>query len=469
MLLLVGVLLVSAPLARAQTNNTVFLVQIRDTIDLGLAPYLARVLDEAEAHGAQAVILEINTPGGRLDAALQMRDAILDTPVRTIAFVNREAFSAGALIAIAAKEIYLAPGAVIGAATPVDGAGDAGDEKIISAVRTTFKATAELRGRDPRIAEAMVDPAVAIPGVVEQNRLLTLTTEEARSLGYADGVAASRQELLAAAELASATLQETAPGPAEWVVRVLTNPAVASLLVALGVLLILADVYTSGFGAVGLVGIGLLALFFWGHALAGLAGWEGIALVLAGLLLVGVEVFVIPGFGVAGVLGIAALLGGLFLSLIGGEIVTGEDLARAGYTVGGAFLLMIAGSVMLIRLLPRAAGVQGLILQAQLGRAEVAPRRSGRLWRWLEGSHLEAHTAGVKVEQRPSLHGATGVALSPLRPGGIARIGSERIDVVTQGEYIPAGAAIVVIADQGYRRVVRRAEDPAPADASGDK
>jgi membrane-bound serine protease (ClpP class) len=172
---------------------------------------------------------------------------------------------------------------------------------------------------------------------------------------------------------------------------------------------------------------------------------------------------------VAGVLGIAALLGGLFLSLVGGQIVTDEDLTRAGYTMGGAFLLMIAGSVMLMRLLPRAAGVRGLILQAQLGRAEVAPRRSGRLWRWLEGSRLEAHTAAVHVEPRPSLHGATGVALSPLRPGGIARIGGERIDVVTQGEYIPAGAAIVVIADQGYRRIVRRAEDPAPVDASGDE
>jgi membrane-bound serine protease (ClpP class) len=254
-------------------------------------------------------------------------------------------------------------------------------------------------------------------------------------------------------------------------VRVLTNPAVASLLVALGVLLILADVYTGGFGAVGLAGIGLLALFFWGHALAGLAGWEGIALVLAGLLLIGVEAFVIPGFGLAGILGIAALLGGLFLSLIGGRIVTDEDLARAGYTVGGAFLLMLAGVVALVRLLPRAAGVQGLILQAQLGRADVAPRRSGRLWRWLEGPRLEAHTNvdAERPEQRASLRGVTGVALSALRPGGIARIGGERIDVVTQGEYIPAGAAIVVIADQGYRRVVRRAEDSAPADATSDE
>jgi membrane-bound serine protease (ClpP class) len=255
-------------------------------------------------------------------------------------------------------------------------------------------------------------------------------------------------------------------------VRVLTTPAVASLLVALGVLLILADVYSGGFGAVGLAGIGLFALFFWGHMLAGLAGWEGIVLVLAGLLLIGAEVLIIPGFGLAGVLGITVFLAGLFLSLIGGRIVTNEDMARAGYTVGGAFLLMIAGVVMLVRLLPRTAGIQGLILQSQVGRAEISPRRSGTVWRWLEGSRLEAHMAGADAtqpQQPISLRGTTGVTLSALRPGGIAEIAGARVDVVTQGEYIAAGEAIEVIADEGYRRVVRqasRAKDAAPADAA---
>jgi membrane-bound serine protease (ClpP class) len=238
------------------------------------------------------------------------------------------------------------------------------------------------------------------------------------------------------------------------------------------VLLILADVYSGGFGAVGLAGIGLFALFFWGHMLAGLAGWEGIVLVLAGLLLIGAEVLIIPGFGLAGVLGITVFLAGLFLSLIGGRIVTNEDMARAGYTVGGAFLLMIAGVVMLVRLLPRMAGVQGLILQSQVGRAEISPRRSGTFWRWLEGSRLEAHMAGADAtqpEQPVSLRGATGVTLSALRPGGIAQIAGARVDVVTQGEYISAGKVIEVIADEGYRRVVRQASrtvDPAPADAA---
>ncbi|MDF3016663.1 MAG: hypothetical protein K0R44_1888 [Thermomicrobiales bacterium] len=143
-------------------SGAVYVVPITGTIDLGLAPYLSRVLEQAAAEGAAAVLLQIDTPGGRLDAVLQMRDTLLGSDVRTIAFIDRTAFSAGALIAIASEQIYMTPGAVIGAATPVDGAtGGTATEKIVSAVRTTFKATAEARGRDPLVAEAMVDPDVA--------------------------------------------------------------------------------------------------------------------------------------------------------------------------------------------------------------------------------------------------------------------------------------------------------------------
>ncbi len=338
---LVLVLIGTAPMVAGQAStDRVFVVEIHNEIDLGLAPFLARVLDQAAREDARAVILEINTPGGRLDAVLQMRTAILATPVRTIAFVNREAFSAGALITIAAQEIYMAPGAVMGAATPVDGSGTAADEKTISAVRATFKSTAESRARDPLIAEAMVDQNVAIAGLVERGELLTLTAEEAQDVGYADGIVSSRQELLRATGLEGAAIQEVQPSPAETVVRFLTNPVVASLLVSLGFVLILVDLYTAGFGIIGGIGLLLFAAFFWGHFLAGLAGWEGVALVVLGLVLIGAEIFVIPGFGVAGLLGAAALLGGIFISLIGSTIVTSADLNRAALTVLIALVTM---------------------------------------------------------------------------------------------------------------------------------
>lgn len=461
--LLLSMLLVSGRVAADQASASVYFVSVQNEIDLGLAPYLARVLDEAAQSGAQAVILEINTPGGRLDAVLQMRDAILDSPVRTIAFVNREAFSAGALIAIAANDVYMAPGAVLGAATPVDGAGTTANAKTISAVRSVFRATAELRDRDPLIAEAMVDPSIAIEGLVSDQQLLTLSTRQAQQVGYINGVVENRQALFDAAGLTHASVVEAPQNWAETLVRFLTNGLVASLLLALGFLLILADVYTAGFGVLGGLGIGFIALFFWGHFLVGLAGWEGVLLVVVGLALIALEVFVIPGFGVAGVLGGLALLGGIFISLFDARIVTTPDLVRAGSTVAGMLLLLAGGTVLLMRFLPRTTRMQGLILEAQVGGPDAQPglRLPGRRRSWLEGDRLEAQSATYRgaapeAAASQSLQGAVGVARSDLRPGGIAEIVGQRVDVVSQGEYIAAGTVIEVIADEGYRRVVRQ-------------
>jgi membrane-bound serine protease (ClpP class) len=352
-------------------SGAVYVVPIAGPIDLGLAPYLSRVLTEAEADGAAAVLLDIDTPGGRLDAVLQMRDALLGSGVRTIAFVDRTAFSAGALIAIAAEEIYMAPGAVIGAATPVDGAtGEAADEKIISAVRTTFRATAEARGRDPLVAEAMVDPEVAIEGLDTRGQLLTLTTNEAVAWGYADGVANTVPEALGLAGLASAPVVEATPSLAERIARFITDPGIATVLIALGVLLLIGDFFVEGFGLAGAAGLILLALFFWGHYLAGLTGWEDVALVLLGLVLIAVEIAVVPGFGIPGLLGLAALLGGLFLAMLGRDIETPAGIERAGTTVLVAFILVALGLVAGIALLSRGARsprLNRLVLRSTVG------------------------------------------------------------------------------------------------------
>ncbi|MBA2454818.1 MAG: nodulation protein NfeD [Chloroflexia bacterium] len=478
-LLLAGLTMsVIAPRVQAQTENeTVYIVDISGTIDLGLAPYLSRVLDEASDANAAAVILEINTPGGRLDAALQMRSALLGADIRTIAFVNREAFSAGALIAIAAEDVYMVPGGVMGAATPITGAGETADEKTVSAVRSTFRATAEQRGRDPQVAEAMVDPVVAIDGLIEEGRLLTLTTTEAEEWGYTDGVVANRQALLEELGLEDAIIEETSPGLAEDVVRFLTSPVLASLLFSAGFLLILADVFTGGIGALAGVGAVMLGVFFWGHFLAGLAGWEGVALVIVGVLLIGVEVFVIPGFGIPGILGAASLLGGFYLSVQGREIVTEDDVNRALGTVAAGFVLIVAGALAILFLLPKATRFRGLVLDAQVNVPTTIPERRNRGIRRLFSAPEQPLPANppsrppiseqpssgsarvrnlAREDERPSLVGLRGAALSDLRPGGVATIQGQRIDVVTEGDYIAAGEPIEVTLDERYRRVVRR-------------
>lgn len=365
----------------ATGSGAVYVVPITGTIDLGLAPYLSRVLDEAEAEGAAAVLLQIDTPGGRLDAVLQMRDALLSSGVPTIAFVDRTAFSAGALIAIACEAIYMTPGAVMGAATPVDGAtGETATEKIVSAVRTTFKATAEARGRNPRVAEAMVDPDVTIEGLVTRGELLTLTTAEATDWGYNDGVAANRAEVLASAGLANARVIETEPSLAERFARFITDPVISSLLIIAGVLILIADLFVEGFGIGGVAGLGLLALFFWGHSLAGLAGWEDLALVVLGLVLIAIEIIVVPGFGIPGVLGLAALLGGLFLAMLGREIQTPEGIAQAGLTILASLIGIVIGIVAIFAFLSRGRRLGKLVLHSAVGGTEITPDRPAAGW-----------------------------------------------------------------------------------------
>jgi membrane-bound serine protease (ClpP class) len=469
-LVLVAIVAFVSHSALAQTSSVgsgaVYVVPITGTIDLGLAPYLSRVLAEAEAEGAAAVLLQIDTPGGRLDAVLQMRDALLGSSVPTIAFVDRTAFSAGALIAIAAEEIYMAPGAVVGAATPVDGAtGETATEKIVSAVRTTFKATAEARGRNPLVAEAMVDPDVSIEGLVTRGQLLTLTVAEATSWGYNDGVAANRTEVLAAAGYADALVIETEPSLAERLVRFITDPVVSSLLIIAGVLILIADLFVEGFGIGGMAGLGLLGLFFWGHFLAGLTGWEDLALVVLGLVLIAVEIIVAPGFGIPGVLGLVALLGGLFLAMLGRDIQTPEGIEQAGLTILASFIGIVFGIIAIFAFLSRGRRLGRLVLQSTVGGVEVAssPATAGWLG-WFgssanlpRGSHQRA--LGEKHAE-PTGHlesgRATGIALTDLRPSGIATIDGERVDVVTEGEHISEGESIEVVLDEGYRHVVRR-------------
>jgi len=423
----------------AQKTPVVYVAPIEGIIDLGLAPYVQRVLSEATDAGAAAVILEINTFGGRVDAAVLIRDALLNARVRTVAFVNKRAISAGALISLAAEKIVMADGGTIGAATPVQ-MGQPGapaqpvEEKTVSYVRKEFRATAETRKRPPLIAEAMVDADVEIPGLIRKGKLLTLTTEEALKYKVADFRAGTIESVLAQLGLAGSQVRRVSPNWAEHLVRFLTNPVVSSLLMTVGMLGIILEIRTPGFGVPGALGIASLALFFWGHSLVQLAGWEEMLLVGSGLALLILEVFVIPGFGLAGVLGSGALLAGLSLSLIGGG-ATWEFVLKAVGRVIFSLLLALVASLALLRFLPRLPFGRRLILETGLAAGEGYASAPAGDSNWL---------------------GKSGTAFSPLRPAGIVEIDGERVDVVSDGEFIDAGALIVLTRVDGNRIVVRR-------------
>jgi membrane-bound serine protease (ClpP class) len=438
---LIAVTLVAAPLAAAQpAARVVYVAEIEGMIDLGLAPYVQRVLEEAAAAKAAAVVLRINTFGGRVDAAVQIRDALLSSPMRTIAFVDRRAISAGALISLAAENIVMAGGSTIGAATPVQ-AGDPGStpqpvqEKTVSYVRKEFRATAESRKRPALIAEAMVDADVEIPKLIEKGKLLTLTTDEALTHKVADARADSLEAALDVLGLGGAQLRTTSPNWAERVVRLLTHPVVSSLLMTVAMLGIIIELRTPGFGIPGALGLGSLGLFLWGHWLVQLVGWEEVLLALGGIVLLLLEFFVIPGFGIAGVLGIVALVTGLVLSLLGSGDNAPQFIVAAASRVVFALLLALGASLLLMRFLPRLPFGKALILNTGLGAGSGYTSEPPDDAGWL---------------------GREGIALSPLRPAGVVDIEGERVDVVSDGEFVAAGERVRVTRVDGNRIVVRR-------------
>lgn len=431
--------------SRAQSSKPlVYVVPIEGVIDLGLAPFVRRVLDEADAANADAVILEVNTFGGRVDAAVQIRDALLQARVSTIAFVNKRAISAGALITLAAETIAMTGGATMGAAMPVKPGGPGGGmtavgEKTVSYVRKEFRATAEHRNRPTLLVEAMVDADVAIPGVVERGKLLTLTTVEALRHHLADLRADSFDALLEAKHLEGAEIRRMSPNWAETLVRFLTDPIVSSLLMSLGILGIMVEIRMPGFGIPGIVGLTSLGLFFWGHWLVRLAGWEELLLFGIGILLLAIEVFVTPGFGIPGILGLIALLAGFTLSLTGSG-ASWPSIMTATSRVALSIVVALGTGILVLRWLGHSPFGRMFVLGSSLpaGAGQTAPPETDQDHRWL---------------------GKRGTVISPLRPSGIARFDGERVDVISEGGYIEIGQRVEVVRVAGSHVVVRSVPD----------
>ena len=416
-----------------QNESTVYRIPVTGEIELGLAPYIQRAVKEAAEVGAAALILDIDTPGGRVDAAEIISDALTDSEVPVYSLVNRRAYSAGALIALSTSRIYMRPASVIGAATPVDGTGTKAPEKIVSAMRSQMRTLAESNGLEPEVAAAMVDEDIEIDGVVESGKLLTLTTEEAVEIGYAEAIE-DLDALLVELGHEGATVVTLELNWAERLVRFFSSSLVSPFLLSLGFLGLLIEIRTPTFGLAGTMGLISLGLFFGSNMIVGLAGLEDVLIVGAGLVLLGIEAFIVPGFGIFGVAGIVAILTGLYMSLLG-NIPTTPDFTRAGWVLTSSILLLIASAWALIRTLPS----------------------SSRLAE--SGIFLPAKTASAigyeSAEVRSDLVGKHGTAITDLRPAGTALIGDERIDVVSESEWISAGTPVKVLSAEGYRHIVR--------------
>lgn len=457
--------------AFSQPEGSVYVIPVKGVIDLGLSGFIKRSLSEAEKNQASAIILEIDTFGGRVDAAVEICDYLEKIkPIPTIAFIDDHAWSAGALISLACEKIIMSPGSSIGSAEPramsFMGKDELTDEKTVSAVRTKFKALAEQNNYPANLALAMVDKDYRIEQVkikdeikiltaeeleeIKQEyrkkdirtiktispkgKLLNLTAGEAKEFGLASQILNNRRAVLDYSGLSKKEVVQTKATWSEALVRFLTHPLLSPLLLSLGFLGILFELKIPGWGVSGTLGLLFLALFFWGHYLVGLAGWTELVIFFSGILLLLLEIFVIPGFGITGISGIILILAGIFLSLVKHPLsASNTQLARAFYTLSFAIIVSFVALILSWKFLPRTT-----------------------LWKRIILSSRETKKEGFQsAASQESYLGKTGKSLTPLRPTGRAVIEGNAQDVITQGEFIDKDKQIRVVRVEGSKIIVK--------------
>jgi membrane-bound serine protease (ClpP class) len=363
-------------------TGPVTVVKIDKVVDLGLAPFIDRIASAGEP--GDLLVLDINTLGGRLDAAIRIRDALLHARARTVCWVNPRAISAGALIALACDVIAVAPGATLGAATPVQissgGEMTPVEAKVVSYMRSEMRSTAIAKGRRGDIAEAMVDTDAPVAGLTEKGKLLTLDGDQAVAWGIAEVRAADEQQLFRALDRAPPpAISRPHISWAEDLARLLSDSTVSSILMTLGMLGILIELWSPGHGAALCAGLCCLGLFFFGHHIAMLAGWETIVMFVAGLALVGFEVFV-PGHVLPGVFGVLLIVAALVLAFVNLDAVPIGVAWDAGWlpdALGSVFSSLGATLLIgwiIVRLLPRTAFGRALVLDTRLSPGKGAPK-----------------------------------------------------------------------------------------------
>jgi len=439
-----GLFLAMLPIFSALAQEKVFVMEIRDAIDPRMSRYVTLALEAATEQQADYVVVDMDTYGGAVNDADLIRSAMLDYEKPIFVFINKNAASAGALISIACDSIYMQKGANIGAATVVNGGdGSKAPDKYQSYMRSMMRSTAEAQGRDPQVAEAMVDADVAIEGITKEGKVLTFSASEALANDFCDGVANSIEEILALNNIEDYTLVRYEKSLSEQIIAFFLNPAISGVLI----LIILGGIYfelqSPGIGFPLVAGILAAILYFVPYYLNGLAEyWEVIAFGV-GIALLAAEIFVIPGFGIAGISGIIVSLGALGLMMLNNDwfdftFVGFEQIQKALTTVFAAafaaILMMLFGA-------------------ARLGNTQMMKRVA------LQTTFKKEEGYSSKSPSR-SLISITGTAYTVLRPSGKVLIDGEVYDAYTRGEYLEKGEEIIVVSDEGNSLKVKKMESP---------
>ncbi|HEY8511155.1 MAG TPA: NfeD family protein [Cyclobacteriaceae bacterium] len=437
-LTLLFLFLLSSSVVFAQKTR-VMLMEIKETIDPRMKRYVDLALDHASSTKADIVIIEMDTYGGVLTDAKEIVDAIMDFEKPIWVFINSDAASAGALISIACDSIYMAPGATIGAATVVEATGEKAPDKYQSYMRSIMRSTAEERGRDPRIAEAMVDEQIDLDTISPAGQVITFSTSEAIRYGYCEAKVNSIEEILERNAVKDYELYRFKLSGSEKIIAFFLNPFISGLLILIIIGGIYFELQTPGVGFPGFAALLALILYLVPYYLNGLAeNWEIIAL-FVGIALLAVEIFVLPGFGIAGIAGITLMVSSMILIMLNndwfdfGLVPTSSIVFATAATLGG-----IAGGIALLFI-----GGSKLTKSRYFQRVALTDTQE----------RSQGYTASFINEP---MKGKVGKAYTVLRPSGKVMIDDRIYDAYTRGDYIDKDADIIVVSDEGTSLQVRR-------------
>lgn len=408
----------------ATGEKAVFLVPVENEIETGLARSLQRAFEQAEATEAAVIVLDIDTLGGRVDAALEIGEQIRSSKVPVIAYIRGQAISAGAYIALNATHIAMAPGSAIGAAEVRTSDGEVADPKVVAFWRSAMISAAEFTHRDTNIAAGMVDRNIEIPGIKQKGELISLSAGQAVEHKMADGEFPSLHDALAHYGFSPERVTKYEPSFAEQAARFLTHPMVIPVLLILGLVGLTVELILPGHLLPGLVGAGALLLYFFGHSVAGFAGWESLILFVVGVVLMIAEIFV-TGFGIIGAIGVLSL---------------GTGVVMAAYDTTYGLKVMLFAFIVSV--------ITGIILFKYFGHLGM--------WRRLIHEERQEKAAGyTPTRSLRHMMYQVGRTVTPLRPSGTAVFHGQRFDVVSEGAFLPVDTDVQIVLIEGTRIVVR--------------
>lgn len=433
---------VNAQNGEEQTRKTeVFKVNIKEMIAPPVWRMVKKSFDKATELNSDIILIHMNTYGGMVDYADSIRTLILQYPKPVFVFIDNNAASAGALISIACDSIYMRMGANIGAASVVNQSGEVMPDKYQSYMRSTMRSTAETNGRDPKIAEAMVDPSIVVPGVVDSGKVLTFTATEAMQWGFCEGIAESIDEVMHLAGNPEYNITEYQPTVIDKIIGWLINPVISGILILIIVGGIYFELQTPGVGFPIAASILAAILYFAPLYLEGLAdNWE-ILIFIIGLLLIAVEVFVIPGFGVAGISGIILVIFGLTFSMLEND---GFDFSFVGYAAVLRSMGLVIVTLFLAIIGSIALGARWLNKGGLLSKAVLSS----------EQKREEGFVGGGQGLKE--LIGKQGVVEAVLRPSGKVLIDGEVYDATSERSYLEKGEHVVVFKVEANQLFVRK-------------